>query len=621
MPTKRVQLTPDNTVLPPKFPRIQLLPLIEELQILHKNGHIVRFGDVMKRDQRDFIIRCEQQLARRGSIRGIVLKARQIGMTTAIEAIAFVMAMIFVHFKAKIVAHENESSEHILGMTRRYWETYIFSQYYTSQYNGLKHMAWTNGSDINVSTAKNAFAGVSQTIRFLHASEVALWSDPEALWTGLKQTVPTFGLTAIFLESTARGVGNFFHRECNRAMKGDSEYEFFFYPWWNDPEYTAAYLPEDERDRYSTLGELDEEERSLVKRYRLDDGRLVWRRWCIANNCQGDVEKFHQEYPSNPHEAFISTGRNVFPLPKLLDHFEPRKGKRGRLIVINGRIRFYEDSQGPLTIFADPSDDRDWGVYLIGADPSHSVAGDFACAQVINRRTMEQVAVYRRKCGPIQFGKDIKLLGYYYNTALIAPEKVGPGFASIGVLCNPDDSYPYVFLTANQKIDKMQGFYTGEDTYGWITNMQSKHDAVHQLLAHVVEPLTRYGEQTYGLIIHDEATIAEMRDYVTTEKIGAYENSDGSEYDDGVMALAIAVTVHRIEPQPPAYEQPAEYTLPPRARAIVPTTGTGPSITSGTARPLTDHPRDIPIEDPPDYVPEPEAPWEAWGRGQENKNP
>ena len=62
------------------------------------------------------------------------------------------------------------------------------------------------------------------------------------------------------------------------------------------------------------------------------------------------------------------------------------------------------------------------------------------------------------------------------------------------------------------------------------------------------EPLMRAGDQTYGLVIHDEVTLLELRDYVTSAKGLGYENSDGSEYDDGVMALAIAAAVHGIEP-------------------------------------------------------------------------
>src|SRR5690606_41658870 len=181
---------------------------IKELYILTKDLRIVRLGDVINYAQIDFIKRCERQLATRGQIRICVLKARQIGIPTIIEAIAFVLSMMFENFNSLIVSHEDKSAAAILAMTKRYWQTYPWREYYTETYNGQKHLAWTNGSDIDVATAKNVGAGRSRTFQLLHASEVAFWPDPETLMTGLNQSIPTFGLNAIFIErSEERRVG------------------------------------------------------------------------------------------------------------------------------------------------------------------------------------------------------------------------------------------------------------------------------------------------------------------------------------------------------------------------------------------------------------------------------
>ena len=34
--------------------------------------------------------------------------------------------------------------------------------------------------------------------------------------------------------------------------------------------------------------------------YHLDNEQMQWRRWCIENNCNGEIDIFKQEYPSNP---------------------------------------------------------------------------------------------------------------------------------------------------------------------------------------------------------------------------------------------------------------------------------------------------------------------------------
>lgn len=564
-------VTPDEVLPPAKEPPVteggleagategglgglapRLLPIVSELFILTKDLRLVRLGDVMNYAQRDFIARCEQQLRTSGQIRICVLKARQIGISTIIEAIAFTLSMMFDNFHSKIVSHEDKSASSILAMTKRYWSTYPFKDFHTEKYNGRTHLAWSSGADIDIATAKNLGAGRSQTIQLLHASEVAFWPDPKTLMTGLQQAIPTYGLTAVFLESTANGVGNYFHKTCNSAMRGESEFEFVFYPWYEHPEYTAAFIPE-EQARAITLDNLDDEEERLREKFGVSDARLMWRRWAIINKCQGDLNIFHQEYPATPHEAFVSTGRNVFPLGDMMNHYEPLIGERGRLISIGGRVKFIEDPGGPLTVFAEPSDDKDWGVYLLGGDPTHTTAGDYACVQVLNRRTLEQVAVYRRKIDPINFGKDMQLLGHWYNDGMLAPERTGPGYATIG--CIVSDGYPYVYATQN--VAKLQGFHTG-DAFGWVTNLQTKHLAISHLLKALLDPLVEANGQTFGLLIHDETTFLEMRDYVTLEDGHGYGNSDGSEYDDGVMALAIAMAVHAYEPPPPPYEQPSE---------------------------------------------------------------
>lgn len=568
-------------------PRIK--PLVLQLYILSKERGVVRLKDTINHAQMAFLDDCEEQLRTRGQIRSCVLKARQIGISTIIEGVSFALSMIHESFSTLIVSHESDSTENILAMNRRYWETYIFRDLASDEkYASASQLAWLNGSAIKVATAKNVGAGRSRTIHFLHASEVAFWSDPSTLMTGLRQSIPSMGLTCIFLESTANGIGNYFWKQCNRAMQGVGEFKFHFYPWHEHPEYTAKFVPDSDRDKYH-LDVLDEEEQTLRDKFGVDDARLIWRRYAITNLCEGDLHRFHQEYPTTPHEAFVSTGRNVFPLQGLLDHYEPLVGKRGKLINVNGKVSFTPHPDGWLTLFSEPSDDKDWGIYLGGGDPTHTTVGDYACVQVLNRRTLEQVAVYRRKIDPVNFGRDMQLVGRFFNTALLAPEKTGPGYATIG--CLVADGYENLYQT--QKIDKLQG--AAVDNYGWVTNQQTKHLAISHLLKAVTDGRVQYGGQNYGLLIHDEQTFMEMRDYVVKEGGDGYENGDGSDHDDTVMALGIAMTVHNIEPKPPAYAMDEA----PKPRPSGPVT---PGLKRGTRRSIDAQPKDTRIATPaPDY--------------------
>ena len=532
--------------------RIRLKPLIYELKIATKSRGIRRIGDVINPAQEDFLDECERQLNENGMIRVVVLKARQMGISTIIEAILFVLSIMFHNFQSLIISHEADSAEHILGITKRYWSTYPFKNFHVEQYSARKQLAWSDlESNIVVATAKNVGAGRSKTLHALHASEVGFWDKPDELVTGLRQSIPSFGLTCIFNESTANGVGNYFHNLWNDAEAGRSEYVGKFYPWFWHPEYTSSYIPPHEQGKYVELENMSEEE-LVLRSMGVTVPKLLWRRWAIVNLCNNDVDVFKQEYPSTAMEAFLSTGRNVFRLPDLTAHYLPMEGERGYLKKdVDGFVKFYKHHKGHLKIFRHPSKDRNWGVYQIGGDPTHTTVGDMACAQVISRRTLEQVAVFRKHTNPTDFGRDMVLLGEYYNQAMLVPEKEGPGYATVGMIMGL--GYPNVYET--QRVTVTPG-KVNHDVFGWGTNASTKQLAISRLVDQCAQPVQVVGGSRYGLIIHDADTFAEMRDYVVNEK-GEFQNGNGSKFDDTVMALGIAVATHFIEPplRPYAPEQ------------------------------------------------------------------
>tara|TARA_R110000772_G_scaffold55075_2_gene125678 strand:+ start:335 stop:2155 length:1821 start_codon:yes stop_codon:yes gene_type:complete len=544
-------LNEDFKVIPAPFAHgvVRLLPLLSELKILTKDRSTSRLGGVLNYAQREFIKEVEREINENGEVRIIVLKARQLGISTIIEGIIFIMSMMYDDYQSLIISHESDSAEHILTMTKRYWNTYQFKDYHDEQYNGRKQLAWSdNQSNIVIATAKNTGAGRSKTLHALHASEVAFWDQPDELVTGLRQAIPSQGITMIFYESTANGIGNFFHKTWTQAVTGESEFTPLFYPWHTHPEYDAAYIPRGSKKNFMALTELNKEEKAL-RVMGIGDSRLLWRRWAIANLCQGDIEKFHQEYPTTPHEAFLSTGRNVFRVDHLLDHYVPMRPDVGNLVKRGNRVEFVKHPDGNLKIYRHPSADKNWGIYQIGADPTHTIAGDQAAAHVLNRRTLEQAAVLALHTDPIQFAVELDKLGRFYNMATIAPEKEGPGYATVGHLLG--GGYPMVW--ESQKIDKTPGKIQS-DVHGWGTNKATKPLAIGYLVNALSQPMQKIGATAYGLLLHDEKTFEELKNYVSDER-GGFENGDGSPFDDRVMSLGIALATHYIDPPVPPYER------------------------------------------------------------------
>jgi len=478
------------------------------------------------------------QYSQRKPVRVIVLKARQLGISTISEALMFAWVVLHEHTYGLVIAHEIDASEYLLNMTKLYWETFPFKDLYTTKYVSRKELAWEEtGSSIRIATAKNMRAGRSRTINAMHGSEIAFWDRPDEMMLGLRQTIPNMPQSMIILESTANGVGNWFYDTWQNAVSGDNDYQPLFFPWWEHPEYTASAA----NLKQETLSSLNEDER-VLKRIGVDDDHLVWRRWAIRNLADSNIERFMQEYPSTPEEAFIASGSNVFPVENLKMVYEPKNGVKGFLQRRGNYVEFIPDRSGSLTIFRKPSSDTSWGKYFVGADPTHTTMGDNACAQVINRRTYEQVAIWNGKIDPMTFAEELAKLGAFYNHATISTEVEGPGYATIGRLVEID--YPHIWR--NRWADKSPGKIS--ETMGWSTTWKRKEWAIGWLIKLIADR---------DMTIHDAKTYDEMRTYVTLPN-GGYGPADGSgrSFDDCVMAMAIACICASTEGPVSGYEGP-----------------------------------------------------------------
>lgn len=504
-----------------------LTPAIRRLSIQDRqSGLIVKLNPNWA--QKEFLAEVHRQQAEQRPVRIIVLKARQLGVSTISQAIGFSESFMNQYFHALVIAHENDLSMKLLEMTDTFWDYYPFKALYTPRNTSKKHKSWAEtNSSIRIATARNVRAGRGTTLRYLHASEVGFWDRAKEVMGGLLQAIPQAPDTYIILESTANGVGNYFYEQWMEAEAGENDYVPLFFPWWRHPEYTASFihLP------FTSLDPMDEEEIILVD-LGVDHDHLQWRRWAIRNLCFNNIMMFHQEYPSTPEEAFIATGTNVYPIKKLSMCYKPYEPVRGRLTrEADGSSRFQPDTSGPVSIYKQPAKDRDWGVYFVSGDPTRTLSGDPACAQVFSRRTLEQVAVWHGPIDPSTFGDELIKLAKYYNNATVTTEITGPGYATIGRMLGFD--YPYIWR--HSKPDQDRGNI--QTNFGWDSTMQSKHAAIGWLLKVVVDQ---------DITIHDKRTFYEMRDYVTLDG-GGYGPASSDGHDDTVTSLAIGVACHFME--------------------------------------------------------------------------
>lgn len=251
--------------------------------------------------------RLEEQRARTGRVRALILKARQQGFSTYIGARFYSRASLMKGTNVYILTHEQAATDNLFAMVARYHENNPIRPS-TGAANAKELLFSKLDSGYAVGTAGQKAVGRSKTIHLLHGSEAAFWPNAKDHFAGVVQAVPDLPGTEIILESTANGVGGEFHEKWQLAEEGRGDYIAIFVPWFWSDEYRRP-VPDDFRISYEKTDDQQYSEAEYKAAYGLTDSQMVWRRAKIAE--LGEI-LFMQEYPATAQEAFQVTGHDSF---------------------------------------------------------------------------------------------------------------------------------------------------------------------------------------------------------------------------------------------------------------------------------------------------------------------
>lgn len=309
------------------------------LKIRTKHGGLESF--VMNKSQKYIHTRVEEQRALTGKVRAIILKGRQTGVSSYIEGRFYWRVTHARGLRAFILTHEEEATNNLFEMAKRYHDHCPEPLKPTTKTSNSKELIFDGlDSGYKLGTAGNKSVGRSSTVQFLHASEAAFYKHADEHAKGIMQTVPGSENTEIFIESTANGVGNWFHQQWQLAESKESDFIAIFLPWFWQDEY---------RKECSIHFKITEEEIEIKEAFNLSNEQLAWRRMKIIELSVSGIDgakAFNQEYPNTPYDAFILTGED--------NYIESS-------IVLRARKTQNVDAYGPLIIGVDPArfgDDR-----------------------------------------------------------------------------------------------------------------------------------------------------------------------------------------------------------------------------------------------------------------------
>jgi len=510
----------------------------EHCRIVDKDARDVRLEPNSTQRYLDRLVKQLREAKR--PVRLIVLKARQMGVTTWGLSRMYARCCQRPGHTALLAAHKDAESANLFLRVRRF-HRYDPEQLPT-EYSSRRELVFSapHGSQLRVSTASPEL-GRSGTVIDFHGSEVAYWTDPLATLTAVLACIPkpaTNWDTTVILESTANGMGGEFYERYRQAApaepdspwqtvprgRGEDGFLAVFLPWHTCPEYRVRRVP--------AGFERTAEERELAERYGLDDAQLAWRRWVIAEELAGDVERFRQEYPSCDAEAFLVSGRAYFPGDRIQAMLAaPRPEIRVGWFPSSGEPRFLYGDDGPWRVVDMP---RLGAVYAIGADvaegldpteshrPEHT---DRSVADVIDVGTRRIVAKFAARVHEDQFARQLVAAARFYHNALLGWETNG---TCGGSLTAEIKRLGYSNVYFRRHYDRIADRWT--EQVGWRTDRVTRAMMLGDL-----RRMIRDGD----LDVWDADTLDELASFVVDAK-GKAAAMPGK-HDDEVMALAIAV--------------------------------------------------------------------------------
>jgi hypothetical protein len=435
--------------------------------------------------------RAQREYEKKRGQSNIILKARQLGMTTWVAGQFFLKTITHPGTLTVQVAHTQNAAESIFRIVQRFLRCLPPSMCQgalkTSRVSAQRMIFPDMDSEYRVDTAGAPNAGRGLTITNLHCSEVARWpGDAAEVLQGMRAAISPKG--ELVLESTPMGAAGCFWKEWQDSKNTGMAQHFF--PWWLEDAYVGRAVEENS---------LNDAERKLIEEYGLSHEQIGYRR----NMQAGFRGLARQEYAEDATECFLASGECVFDTVAI----------DTRLQQVRPPIEEREKQQ--LRVWLKPIKGRE---YLVAVDPAGGgLDGDFSVAQVIDLGTGLQCAELQGKLEPLELAHKVDGLAREYNNALLVVERNNHGSGVLAYLkgvCR----YERLHMVGGQE--------------GWLTSSMTRPLMLGRLGSALVESPE---------IFSSDRLLRECRSFVR-HRNGRAEAQAG-EHDDCVMAMAIALAV------------------------------------------------------------------------------
>lgn len=466
------------------------------------------------------------------SIKMLILKGRQQGMTSLITAYQLACTITRKNFEGFTAADEDGNTAAIFENKAKFVYSLLPDALKpTEKFNNRKQLLFEKlNSKWECKTASKNM-GRSRTINFMHGSEAAFWKDGiSGVQAGLGEALTKDAIQ--ILESTANGYNEF------KDLWDSGKWKCCFFAWWKTHEYNFRFENDEKKQQFLNDCKTKTDWIFLRCKWLIDSQKLLPEQvYWYYNKYKSylDGELIKQEYPCSPDEAFLSSGSCIFNKENILqrktwlkEEYSKNPPKVGIFIItwndpdrmdfptgykwsdsVNGCIRIYEDV-------------KPGNPYTVGGD-TKGEGSDFFSGTVKNNNSGKRVAtLHMQGLKSKPYTAQMWALASYYNEALLGIEM---NFNTYPVELLSDWHYPRQYM--REKFDTI----TKEVklSFGWKTDGNTRPLIIEKAITNVDENIDNYT---------DIETLDEMLTFVK-DKDGRYDAESGK-HDDLLFSDMIA---------------------------------------------------------------------------------
>lgn len=387
----------------------------------------------------------QMQFERDRGRHNIIVKARQMGMTTWIAGRFFLRTIATRGAMTVLVAHTQNAAEAIFRLVQRFWHClpdHLRTGALKRSRANIRQMVFPHlDSEFRVLSAADENAGRGLTVQNMHLSEVSRWpGDASATLAGLRAALVPSG--ELVLESTPNGAHGCFYEEWQHAAEKGMRRHFF--PWWLEPAYISA-----------PATHLRDDELALMREHGLTAAQIGFRR-SLESGYRGLRA---QEFAEDPELCFRTSGECCFDADaverRLLEAKPPFQTRRG----------------GALRTWLPYAPGKE---YIVAVDPAGgSPNGDYSAAQVIDLATGIQCAELQQRLGALELARVVADLAREYGGALLAVERNNHGGSVLAYLSLGELRYVNLYEQSGEP--------------GWLTNAATKPAAIDRIAVQLVD--------------------------------------------------------------------------------------------------------------------------------------